>query len=355
VLAHEKRRLAEPAQVLAHEPLQAGRVGEDVDLDDPPAGDREAHDRNRPAAGGHDESGGAVDERRLGEPGPSREGIRLPGHGLRAAEPHRYAGTGVGAQDDVRVEQREECVEVAVARGGEEGVDDRALAGRIGVGYRCLCLDPAAGAAGELPGRRRGPPDDGCDVVEGYGEHVVQHEREPLGGSERVQHHEQREPDGVGQQRRMLGIRTVRAADDRLGQAQRFLTPGPARAQHVQAHPADDRRQPPAEVLDTAGTGAAGVEPGFLYRVVRLAQRAEHPVAHRPQVVAVLREPLREQFVLVHGHIPSVGFRHSFGISTTRRTRWPRLCRISRSPAPRTRSSRTSPTPRGSPSGRTTW
>jgi hypothetical protein len=48
-------------------------------------------------------------------------------------------------------------------------------------------------------------------LVEGHREQVVQHEREPLGGSERLQHHEQRETDRVGQERLLLGVDAVGA------------------------------------------------------------------------------------------------------------------------------------------------
>jgi hypothetical protein len=47
----------------------------------------------------------------------------------------------------------------------------------------------------------------------------VQHEREPLGGSERFEHHEQRGTDRVGQQRLVLGVDPAFAAHDRLGYA----------------------------------------------------------------------------------------------------------------------------------------
>jgi hypothetical protein len=39
----------------------------------------------------------------------------------------------------------------------------------------------------------------GSNLVEGHGEHVVQHEREPLGGGEGIEDHEERESDRVGQ------------------------------------------------------------------------------------------------------------------------------------------------------------
>ena len=38
----------------------------------------------------------------------------------------------------------------------------------------------------------------------------MQHEREPLGGIQRLEHHEQRQADRVGQQRLVLGIDPVR-------------------------------------------------------------------------------------------------------------------------------------------------
>jgi hypothetical protein len=64
------------------------------------------------------------------------------------------------------------------------------LLSEVAVGNRRCSLHAAAGAAGELAGRGRGAPHDRGDLVEGNGEHIVQHEREPLGGVQRVQHDE---------------------------------------------------------------------------------------------------------------------------------------------------------------------
>ncbi|HEV8044620.1 MAG TPA: hypothetical protein VGP38_05525, partial [Rubrobacter sp.] len=47
----------------------------------------------------------------------------------------------------------------------------------------------------------------------------MQHEREPLGGGQRFEHHQQRQTGRVGQQRLLLGVDPVLAADDRLGHA----------------------------------------------------------------------------------------------------------------------------------------
>jgi hypothetical protein len=57
-----------------------------------------------------------------------------------------------------------------------------------------------------LPGRHRGAVDDGADLAERHSEDVVQDEREPFGGSQRVQHHHQRDTDRIGQQRLVLGV-----------------------------------------------------------------------------------------------------------------------------------------------------
>jgi len=129
-----------------------------------------------------------------------------------------------------------------------------------------------AGAAGELLGCVRGSADDGPDLVEGHGEHVVQHERQPLGGTERVEDHEQGRADGIGQQRFVLGVAPGRGALDAVRQipAGRFFAPGGAGPQHVERHPRDDRRQPPIEVLDGARVGPVEPDPGFLHGVVRL-------------------------------------------------------------------------------------
>ena len=229
----------------------------------------------------------------------------MSGHGPRTAEHERQARTrrpAVGSQDDVRVEDGDERVEVAVASGGEERVDDFALAGAIGVGSRGLPLHPAASAAGELPRRGRGPLDHRGDLLERHRKHVVQHEREPLGRRQRLEHHQQRQSDRVGQQRFLLGVAPGFVADDRVGDVhvEGLLAPRLAGAQHVQAHPCHHRGQPPGKVLDAAGVGATDAQPGVLNGVIGLAERAEHPVGHRPQTGPVLLETFRQPLAVVH-------------------------------------------------------
>jgi hypothetical protein len=183
---------------------EARRVGEDVDFDDLPAPDREAHDRKRLSPWKpRDDSRSSVHERRSCELDKRRESERLLGNGPRTAELPRCArrhGTAVGSDHNLWIENRQKCVEVTAARGSEESIDNFSLTGEIGIGSLGRSSHSAARAARELPCRGWGAPHDGSDLVEGHGEHVVQHEREPLGRTQRFEHQEQRETNRVGQQ-----------------------------------------------------------------------------------------------------------------------------------------------------------
>jgi hypothetical protein len=103
----------------------------------------------------------------------------------------------------------------------------------------------------------------------------VEHEAQPLGGLQRLQHDEQRGPDRVGGQRLALrvGRAVVRARDHGIGQPpglQRLLAAALARVEHRQADARHDRREPAADVLDAVGAGAVDAQPRLLERVVGL-------------------------------------------------------------------------------------
>src|SRR4051794_24797700 len=142
------------------------RIREDVDPDDAPALDGQREDGEgsairRPGDAARD----AVHEdtrRRLRE---SSEAHRLFGDRSSAAgSGHQLWSrrTAIGLDDDVRVEHREEAFEVAVTRGGEEGLDDAPLAIEINVRDRSA-LHPATSPACELTCRGRRPADDRPD------------------------------------------------------------------------------------------------------------------------------------------------------------------------------------------------
>lgn len=102
---------------------QACWVSENVDFDDLPAGDREAHDGYQPSLWSRDKSRSSVHERWLCEPGKPRERERLRGHRRRVANHLRCTRrhlAGVGSKHDVGVEHRKQRVEVAAARGNTD-------------------------------------------------------------------------------------------------------------------------------------------------------------------------------------------------------------------------------------------
>ena len=229
------QRVAKPSVVEDGE-VELGEalgVGERVDLDDLAVAHGERHHRGESPTRHHDRTGGTVDQRRPHVRRQPAVGERARRDLLRAADDAghvRPARPTVGPQHDVGVEDGDQSLEVAVTRRREERVDDLALPGEVGVGLRCT-LHPTAGAARELACRRRCAVHDRRDLVEGHGEHVVQHEREALGRLEHLEHDEQREADRVGEERLLLGVDAVRRADDRVGheRLERVLPAGAAR------------------------------------------------------------------------------------------------------------------------------
>jgi hypothetical protein len=198
-------RVVEVGQVELAQPCG---IHEQIDLDDLAVRDREAGHAERPAISNHDEPRHPVNQRRPHVGGETREGDASLGDGDGATHLPRGAPrprAAVDAEHDVGVEHRDQRVEGSVARSGEEGVDQLSLAGKIDVRHRGA-LHPASCAARELPCRGGCAPDQRSDLVERDGEHVVQHEREPLGRRQRLEHDEQREPDRVGEQRFVLGV-----------------------------------------------------------------------------------------------------------------------------------------------------
>lgn len=144
----------------------------------------------------------------------------------------------------------------------------------------------------------------------------MQHEGEAFGGRERVEHDEQREPYGV----REFGlVNGVGRADHRVGHAglggpERLVLEGllaarRAGAQHVQADPPDDGRQPAAQVPYLTRIRPLQPQPPLLDGVLGLAQRTEHPVRHGPQPPALFLEPGDEIGRLCHEGLPCVPLR----------------------------------------------
>jgi hypothetical protein len=165
-------------------------VGDEVDRDDPPIADRAAGHPAGPPTRRPDRAGRAVHQRRMRCSGASRRPGRHPrGPTGLPGRPYAHGGV-VGPHYDVRVEQRQQRVEVAAAGRGEEGIDDLSLMGEVQLRIVGPVLDPTPGTTRQLSCRVRGSPHDLADLVEGDGEDVVQHEGDALGGRQKVEHHE---------------------------------------------------------------------------------------------------------------------------------------------------------------------
>ena len=131
----------------------------------------------------------------------------------------------------------------------------------------------------------------------------MQHERQTLGRSERVEHHEQRQTHRVSEQRLVLRVTLdVLDADHRLRQpaADIVLLARPPRSQHVERHACDDGREPTREVGDRLRVRATQPQPRLLHSVVGIADRAQHPVGDRTQPSAMALELPGQQIVIAH-------------------------------------------------------
>ena len=215
------RSIVEDRQVECGEPCD---IGQDIDLDDLPVGDRETHDREQlTVRASGDDSDRSVHQSRTSRKTrqSARKRDRQSSHCLGAADLPAASGrrwTAVRSEDDIRVEHRQQPGEVAAARSGEEGIDRRSLVRPVRIGSLFYSLDPypPAGPAGKLAGRARRAPDDLGNLVEGHREHVVEDKRDAFGRRQLPEDHEQREPERVGQDRLVLGIDAAGSIHDRV-------------------------------------------------------------------------------------------------------------------------------------------
>jgi hypothetical protein len=150
--------------------------------------------------------------------------------------------------------------------------------------------------------RRRSAPNHRRDLLERQLKHIVQNERQPLGGTERVEDHEQGEPDGIGHQRLLLWLQL--AVEDHDGVRQvalvGLLATDVARPQHVQRDARDDGGQPPTQVVDFARVGAAHANPGLLHGVFGFGHRPEQSIRDPSQPTAMLLEAFGLEVLFRH-------------------------------------------------------
>ncbi len=216
------------------------------------------------------------------------------------------SSTEVGTYDHIWIEQHQQGVEVTTARRSVEGVDYLSLAIEIWVGNSARPLYSPTRAAGQLPGRGLGTAHDRSDLIEGDREHIVQNKGDPLGWTERLEHHLQGKPHRACQQQLLLRVELVNIVENRIRHAQAagLLASG---AQHVKAHAGDHCRQPGTQVLEACVVGTNQPQPRFLDGVIGFVQRTQYSVCHRSEMRAVQLK-LPRQSLVVHQYIPLAGF-----------------------------------------------
>ena len=253
---------------------------------------------------GDDEPGRAVDHRRAGERGESAkvDAWRATSSAPRVSTRERAA---VDADHDVGVQDRDQRLEVAVAGGGEERVDDRALRGR----GRC----PAPGrrraraggrgwrAGGRRPGSDRRSARSGRTAPRTCRAGRTRAARP--GRASRARPAARARPSRPAAPAARARRRTIGSG---TRDAQRLLAPRVARAQHVERDPRDDGRQPAAEVLDPSASerlsrshaswtasSASLTEPSMRYATARscgrLASKRSASQSLRPSVTSLRR------------------------------------------------------------------
>ena len=206
-----------------------------------------------------------------------------------------WPGPASSRNINVGIEQLEQRVEVPGTGRREERVHELLLAVQVGVGLGVRAPDAPTCPACQLAGRRRRAIDNRRDLLERDPEHVVKNVCKPLRRRQRLEHDEQREPNGVRQHGLLLGPGGLICGEDRLRQPAPdvFLAARGAASEHVERDPADDGRQPAGEVVHRIRVAAPQAQPALLDRVVRLADRAEHPIGDRVQSCSILFELAR--------------------------------------------------------------
>ncbi len=219
----------------------------------------------------------------------------------------------------VGVEQADQGVDVLGFPCLLEGPDDLGLpGGRARGGLRGA--DATPGRGGQLAACRRGTADDLGHLGEGVAEDVVQDERDALSRGHRVEHDQESHVDrlvqgdpvgGVGQDGPAWPADPLGPFWQRLGDpfAHVGLSPGPGRAEQIEADAAGDRGEPGAGgfdgVLLPPGQGVpAGV--GLLHGVLGLGQGAKEPVGEVDQLTPLAHDRVQARIGQAPARISSV-------------------------------------------------
>ena len=175
----------------------------------------------------------------------------------------------------------------------EEGVDETRLAEPVWSDDRWSASRTRRRAlTRQLARRCGGSPDDRGDLLEGDGEQVVQHERDPLGRGEAVKHDQQRQPDGVRQERpRARGRARSRLESGSAKSSSRVEQLGRSRAARLEG------------VRQTRETTVVSQAPRFSTPLVSERLKRIHASCSASSA-SVLEPSIREASVVSRGGVP---------------------------------------------------
>src|SRR4051812_37449943 len=109
-------------------------------------------------------------------------------------------------QHNTRVKNLEKRLEITTAYSNKEGFNNFSLRAKISIGIQDGFSQFAANSARELPCSNRRTPCNGSYFLERYSAYVVQHKREPLAGSQGLEHDQKSKADPFGFQYFLFGI-----------------------------------------------------------------------------------------------------------------------------------------------------
>jgi hypothetical protein len=192
-------------------------------------------------------------------------------------------GSSVGSEHYFGIKDTDNGVKVAVAKCGEEGLDGLSLLASRHVRITGAGPDPSSRPARKLARCAWRSADDRANLFEGKFEHVVQHESDSFGRLQLLKDDHKRESDGLRQPMFGLGINGSDLLLDQRGvlRLQRIFSARLPRSQNIKTDARNERRKPPAEILDVTNVCPAEAKPAFLNGILGVSKRAEHSEGDR--------------------------------------------------------------------------
>jgi hypothetical protein len=115
----------------------------------------------------------------------------------------------IDSNNHLRIEYRDKTLDVAAAERCKEYIGQFSLPLQIGICAVFSSLDPPSCPAGELPGCDWRTSHDRTNFIKGESKHVMEHKRQPFGGSQPVKEDKDSHADSVSHNGFLLRIDAV--------------------------------------------------------------------------------------------------------------------------------------------------